>query len=234
MIPRMLRIITAALFLLSSAAAHGAERRYTVSGFDKVEVSGPFKVTLATARSPSAVATGSPEALERVSVVVEGRTLRIRPNRSAWGSAPRAGEGGVRILVTTHELSSAALAGSGSLQIDKARAMRFDAALSGNGRLGISAVDVDRLNLQLLGAGSIAIGGKAKTLRAAITGHGGLEAAGLVADDAELTADTSGPVTLAVRRAAKIGASGAGDVTITGTPGCTVKATGTGRVSCGK
>jgi hypothetical protein len=234
MIPAMTRIMLAALSLLAATSAQAAERRFTVSGFEKVQVEGPFQVTLTTGKASNAVATGSPQALDRVSVQVEGRTLRIRPNRSAWGAPPKPGEGGVSIALSTHDLTAVTVAGSGSLSVDKAKAMRFDAALSGSGRITIGNVDADRLNLQLLGAGGISVAGKAKSLRATVTGQGALDAAGLTAEDAEIAADTSGAIALGVRRAAKIAASGAGDVTIGGTPACTLSGAGAGRVRCGR
>ncbi|HEX8443920.1 MAG TPA: DUF2807 domain-containing protein [Allosphingosinicella sp.] len=230
----MTRIMLAFLCLLAATSAQAAERRFTVSGFEKVQVEGPFQVTLATGKGSNAVATGSQQALDRISIQVEGRTLRIRPNRSAWGSPPKPGEGGVAIALSTHELTAVTLAGSGSLTVDRARAMRFDAAVSGSGRIAIGSVEADKLNLQLLGAGSISVGGKAKSLRATVTGQGALDAAGLAADDAEIAADTTGNIALAVRRAAKIASSGAGDVTVGGTPACTVSGIGSGRVRCGK
>jgi hypothetical protein len=168
-----------------------------------------------------------------VSITVEGRTLRIRPNRTAWGAPPSPGEGGVAIVVSTHELSAAMVSGSASLQIDKAKAMRVDLSLSGSGRMAVGDVQADRLNLQLVGAGGIAIGGNAKQMRATVTGQGSLDGAKLTADDADLTADTSGTISFAARRSAKVAASGAGDVTISGTPACTLSGFGVGRVRCG-
>jgi hypothetical protein len=176
MILAMIRIMLALALLALASPAQAAERRYTVSGFDRVQVDGPFVVTLAVGKAPSAIATGSPAALDRVSVAVEGRTLRIRPNRAAWGAGAKAGEGGVAVAISTHELASAVVNGSGSLAIDKAKAMRFDLGLSGSGRVTLGQVDVDRLNVQLLGAGGVSIAGKAKQLRATITGQGSLQA----------------------------------------------------------
>ena len=230
----MTRIMLAALALFTAASAQAAERRFTVSGFEKVQVEGPFQVTISTGKGSGAVATGSTQALDRISIGVEGRTLRIRPNRSAWGAPPKPGEGGVKVALSTHDLTAATLAGSGSLAVDKARAMRFDVALSGSGRITIGSVEADKLNVQMLGAGALALSGRAKTLRATVTGQGALDAAGLTADDAEIAADTTGNIALGVRRAARIAASGAGDVTIGGTPACTLSGTGTGRVRCGK
>jgi hypothetical protein len=230
----MTKIMLAAVAFLAAAPAEAAERRFTVSGFEKVQVEGPFQVTVVTGKGSGAIATGSPQALDQISIVVEGRTLRIRPNRSAWGAPPKAGEGGLKVALSTHELTAATLAGSGTLAIDKARGMRLDVALSGSGRITIGQVDADRLNLQMLGAGALVLSGRAKSLRATVTGQGALDAAGLLADDAEIAADSTGNITLGVRRAAKVASSGAGDVTISGTPACTLSGSGAGRVRCGK
>jgi hypothetical protein len=227
----MTRFLILALAL--SAPAKAAERRYSVTDFDRLQVDGPYQVSLTTGRSTSAVATGDQAALDRVSIEVQGKVLRIRPNRSAWGGPAGGGNGSVRIAVTTQDLRSATVIGSGAVEIDRARALRFDVNLSGSGRIAIGAVDADQLGLGLLGAGKIVLGGKAKTLRATISGSGDLDAAGLRAEDAELKADTSGSIRIGVGRAAKVAATGAGDVTITGRPACTVTQTGAGRVSCG-
>jgi hypothetical protein len=234
----MKRIMLAALAATSATAfatgAGAAERRFTVTDFDKIEVSGPFQVTLATGRPGSALASGSSDAIGRVSIEVEGRTLRIRPNRSAWGGYPGEGAGPLKIELSTHALRSAFVSGAGSLNVDKARAMKFDAGVSGSGLLKIAQVESDNLMLGLLGSGKIVIGGKAKTLRASIQGSGDLDAAALLADDAQISAETAGTVVVGVNRTAKVTASGTGDTTISGKPACTVKALGSGRVLCGR
>jgi hypothetical protein len=230
----MTRIMLAAFLALSAAPAPAAERRYSVTDFDRIQVDGPFQVTLTTGRSGSALASGSNAAIERVSIDVQGRTLRIRPNRSGWGGYPGDGLGPVRILLSTHALRGAALAGSGRLSIDKARTMRFDASVSGSGRIDIGSIEADMLAVALLGSGKIAVGGKAKSLRATIQGTGDLEAEGLSVEDAQINADTSGLIAVGVRRAATVTSSGQGDTKIIGSPACTVKSSGSGQVLCGK
>src|SRR3546814_19405145 len=54
----MNRIMLAALALTATAPAQAAERRYTVTDFNRIRVDGPFVVTLATGKSPSATASG--------------------------------------------------------------------------------------------------------------------------------------------------------------------------------
>lgn len=229
----MNRILLAGLAAALAAPAHAAERRYTVTDFDRIRVEGPFVVTMVTGKPPSALATGAGRALDRVSVDVEGRTLRIRTDRSAWGGYPDEQPGPVEIAVTGHELRAASVEGSGRLAIDDVEAMRFDAAVTGSGSLALETVRADNLVVSLLGSGRVAMGGKAETLTAALSGSGDFDARALTAEQAEISADTAGTIALTVTETAQVKASGAGDTTIYGSPACDVSARGTGRVVCG-
>lgn len=233
MIHGMKRIMLAAFAVLAAAPASAADRRFTVTSFDRIQVEGPYEVVLATGRAGSVTASGSNLAIDRVSIEVQGRTLRIRPNRSAWGGYPGQSVGSVKLSVSTHELSAATVTGSGSLTIDRAKGLRFDLAVSGSGRVGIGAIEADNLFVGLMGSGRISLAGKAKELVATIQGAGDLDAAKLAADEAEIKADTSGTITIAVKRAAAVTATGLGDTIITGKPACTLKGQGAARVVCG-
>lgn len=226
-------MLAAALFALGSPAS-AADRRYTVTDFDRVQVEGPFQVVLRTGKSPSARAIGSNSAIDGVSIDVEGRTLKVRPNRSAWGGYPDEGIGPVEIELSTHGLRSASVTGSGSLAVDKAKAMRLDLILSGSGQLSVRDVEADNLVLGMVGAGKMSVGGRVKTLRATVQGSGELDGSALLAEDLQLSADTSGTIGLAAERTAKVTTNGHGDTVITGSAACTVKVLGAGRVRCGK
>jgi len=80
-----MRLLLAALIFATSVPAVAAERRYSITDFNRVEVDGPYQVTLTTGGSSSARATGSSAALDRLSIEVMGQTLRIRTNVSSWG-----------------------------------------------------------------------------------------------------------------------------------------------------
>jgi len=232
--PDMIRTSTI-LFALAAlpTAAHAAERRFTVTGFDRVQVDGPYEVVLTTGRSTSAVASGTAVALHGVSIDVQGGTLRIRPKTGAWGGYPGEDAGPVRIALGTMSVKGAVLSGSGSLSIDKVAAMRADLSLSGSGRLAVGTVTADLLSVASQGSGALALGGKVKSLRAAVQGSGALEGEGLSADDAVITSATAGEIALTVRRAATVTSSGSGGTRIVGSPACTVRRTGAGPVRCG-
>jgi hypothetical protein len=230
----MRRIFAAALALILSASPAGAaERRYTVTDFDRIQLDGPYQVTLATGRNSGARAVGSQAAIDRLSVEVQGRTLRIRTSRSAWGGYPGDQSGEVTLEVTIRDLREALVAGSGSLAIDKAKGLRLELTVTGNGRLTAASVDADNLIVGLLGSGRVEIAGKAKQLRATIRGTGDFAGRGLQADDAQISADTAGMVAVGVLRSARVNAIGSGDVSVIGHAACTLTGPAASRVRCG-
>jgi hypothetical protein len=228
----MRRILVAALVTLAASPAGAEERRYSLTDFDRIQVDGPYRVTVATGAASSAVATGSRQAIDRVHVDVQGSTLRVRPNPSAWGGNPDEADIPVSVHLTTRSLQSARVNGSGDLTIDKVKGLRFDTGVSGSGRLTVQSAQADSLLLTLLGSGTIQVGGKAKSVRAKIHGSGNLEAEKLTANDADIVADTAGTIKLGVLRSASITANSSGEVEVIGTTACTVKHIGTGRAYC--
>jgi hypothetical protein len=229
-----MRFFLIALLLGSSGSALAAERRYSVTDFDRIQVDGPYQVVLTTGAASSARAIGSPAALERLSIDVQGRTLRVRANNNAWGGYPGAPTDVAAVTLTTRDLQAATVNGSGALTIDRAKGLKLSISLIGSGRAAIRALESDNLFVNMLGSGTMNLSGKTKTLRAELHGAASLDAAGLVAADAQLFADSAGDIKLAVSRAVTVQATGAGDVTISGSPACTVKISGSGQVRCGR
>jgi hypothetical protein len=231
----MIRILPALLAVFVAAVpAAAAERSYSVTDFDRIQVDGPYEVIVVTGRASGARAVGAALALDDVTVEVQGRILKIHPNRSAWGGYPGGRAGPVRIEAATRDLATATVTGAGSLAIDRARGLRLSFSVFGSGRLSVGRVEADDLTLAVNGSGRISAAGTAKQLRASARGSGDLDAPRLPAEDLQLYAETSGTVALAARRTAKVQAAGLGEVTIDGTPACTVDGIAAGRVRCGR
>jgi hypothetical protein len=230
----MAALATLAAAVALAAPASAAERRYSVTDFDRVVIEGPFTVRLATGSTSSALATGSQQALERVSIEVQGRTLRIRPNRSAWGGYPGAATGPVTIDISTRDLRAASVNGAGQLVIDRAGGIRLDLAVEGPGRIIASAVAADTLVIGMIGSGRIQVAGTAKELRASVHGWADLDAAALRTQGANITTDTAGRIAVAVERQATVTANGIGEVEIVGAAACTVRGLSAAQVRCGR
>lgn len=219
---------------LAAVPALAAERRYSVTDFDRVRIEGPYQVTLVTGATTRARAIGDQSALDRVTIEVQSGVLKIHPNRSAWGGTPGVGSGPVTVELATRALRGATVVGSGRLAIDRLRGLKADLSLSGSGAMTIDAVESDALVLTLAGAGTLKLAGKAKQLRATVQGSGTLDGEGLAADDATLVSDSSGSIAFRAGRTARVSANGLGEVRIAGPASCTVTGPGAASVTCGK
>ena len=227
---RLAAIALLAALVAAASPAVAASRSFTVTSFDRIRVDGPYSVRLSTGVTPYARASGSPQALDSLSIKVEGRTLTVRRD-SAWGGYPGQAQEPVELVIGTHELSRADLNGAGSLLIDKVKGLTFELSAQGAGRAEIGDVQADRLVVAVAGTMTSRVAGKALKLTAIVRGASSLDASDLRTRDALLSAE--GPAQLAanVTDTAKIDASGVAQVQVTGNPACTVKIIGSASVS---
>jgi hypothetical protein len=226
----MIRSVLPLLALLASPAAAG-ERSFSVTGFDRIRVEGPYRVELVTGVAPFARASGSPAALDGVSIGVQGRTLVVRPNPSSWGGYPGEQRGPVQIRVGTHELGTAWINGPGTLAINRVSGLSFDIAIQGSGSAEIGQAQIDQMKLGISGAGSVRIAGTAGKLIAVVRGASLLDAAALSAKDVTLGAEGPSDVRLTATAEAEVDARGTASVQLFGGPACTVRAQGSATVS---
>ena len=230
----MIRIMATLLALLAFATpASAIDRRLSVTDFDRVIVEGPYRVSLVVGQPSSATISGSLAALDRVTVDVQGQTLRIRRNRSAWGGAPGADAGPVTVVLTTRRLRSARLIGPAQLDLQGAvGGLNVEFVVEGSGTLRAANVAADNLSLGLLGSGRLELGGSVGVLRGNFQGTGTVDASGLTSRSATVTNTTSGDVLLAVRGPAAITNNGAGNVRVSGAPVCTIDGLNAAQVAC--
>jgi len=219
------------IVLACSAPAEASTRNFGVSGFDRVRVDGPYRVTLTTGVAPFAVASGSSTALDAVSIDVQGRTLVVHINRSSWGGYPGKDSGPAEIKIGTHELSAAYLNGAGSLQIDQVKALAFELSVQGSGVATIADTDVDQLLVGVVGSASATLAGRAGKLTTTVRGISSLDASNLVIKDATISAEGAATVKANVTNAAKIDGTGPATIVLTGDPACTSKLNGSASVT---
>ena len=227
--------IAFSLILLSLAnMAPAAERRYSISDFDKIRVVGSAGVIVNNGRATTIRATGSREAIEALSIEVQDRVLTVQPITGTFTAQPPSAAGPVTIFITAPLLNGAKLNGSGTLKIAELRGAQADVSLTGSGQIAIARIMVDRLTTRLSGSGTLTLAGKTLNLDANIKGSGSVTATALDAADLKLTAASSGLISMSAKRSAMVTSTGSGSVTITGTPSCTVQNLGVGTVTCGK
>ncbi len=223
-------LLAVSLLVAFAAPAAAADRNFSVTGFERIRVDGPFRVRVTTGVAPFARATGSAATLDNVSVDVQGQTLVVRPNRSGWGGYPGDASGPVEIAVGTHELDTAWLNGAGSLEINRVEGLSFGLNIQGSGSASIAEASVDDLKIGVSGAGTAEIGGTASRLTAVVRGSSQLDAATLKVRDAVIGAEGPSLVRATVSGSAKIDATGTAHIEISGDPACTVRAAGSATV----
>jgi hypothetical protein len=225
--------LTAVLALLAAATpVSAAERKYSVTDFDRIRIDGPFNVKLVTRSSPFARAkAGSQGALDRLKLEVQGRTLVIRTDRSAWGGYPGDPAQPVELSVGTHGLVAAWVNGAGSVAIDRVRGLKFDLAVEGSGSGSIAQAEVDDLRVRFAGTATGQVSGKAQKFSAHVRGASSLDASGLAVKDAVIAAEGPANVSAMVSSSAKVDAYGTAQVKLEGRPACTSRIYGSASVT---
>lgn len=232
MIDRAPILVVLALASLPAAAATNATRNYGVSGFERIRVDGPFEVHLLTGVAPFAKATARNQAaIDGVSVKVEGATLIIRKDPNGWGGYAGDNNGPVVIDVGTYDLTNAWLNGAGTLSINRVKGLSFDINVEGAGMARIDDVAVDQFRVSVSGSGTVRLAGKTLKTTALARGSVNIDAGGLSAKDAVITAEGPSLIRLTASDTAKVNAFGVSAVTLGGNPSCTLRIQGSASVS---
>lgn len=219
------------------ATAEAAERRFTLSAFDKVRIEGDVAVEITSDSAPFAMASGDPRALEALSVKVQGGTLYIRRARSAELTERRNRKAVPDALplvrLNARAVQSLTVLGHGSARIDRLAGMRPSATMDGNGSVEIGSVTADAMAINVNGSGSLMVGGTAGSARAVMLGEGAIEAGGLTLGALDFFGEGPVRARLAVNGPARIAVKGDADVQISGTPVCTIRQSGINAIVCG-
>jgi len=225
-------VILAIFIAVAAVSPAGAvDRTLSVTTFDKIRIDGPYKVTLTTGVSPFAKVSGSPAAIDAVSVDQQGGTLVVRGNPSSWGGYPGKGSGPVEIIVGTQTLAAAFINGPGSLAVDKLKGLSFDLSVQGSGSASIANANVDQLKVGISGVGTVSIAGIAPKLTAIVRGTSSLDASALAVKDAMVGAEGPAQIRLNASNSAKIDARGVSTVDVAGGAACTVTTQGSAVIS---
>lgn len=218
-------------------AAEAAERKFTLSAFDKVRVEGDVAVEIVSDSAPFALASGDPRALEALSVRVQGGTLYIRRARRNIPTEARNRTAGTDALplvrLNARTVQSLSVLGHGSARLDRLTGAKPSATIDGNGSVEIGAVNADAVAINVNGSGSLKIGGTAGTARAVMLGDGLIEGSGLTLGAIDFTGEGPVRASLTVNGPARIAVKGDADVQIGGSPVCTIRQSGTNAIICG-
>ncbi|MCW0198527.1 head GIN domain-containing protein [Sphingopyxis sp.] len=228
---RLAAVAAAALLLSGPAAA--AEKRYGLTSFETIEVGADVDVEVVSRAPVSAVATGSADALDRLTLETRDGRLVIGEKKYAGDENRRTPPGAVTIRVNAANLRAATLAGAGSLKIDRLKGARVTIGLRGPGRVSVDAIDADRLSVAMIGNGTMTLAGKAKQGQMTLSGAGMVDAGRLSVDALVSDSEGAGDHIFNAVKTAAVTTRGVGKTVVLGRPACTVRNLGSGTVSCG-
>ena len=215
------------------AAGPAMTRTFQVGAFERIEVSGPYEVSVTTGAAPLVRASGGGQAIERMIVEVENGTLKIHSNKRSGANFGWSSGHPVKLTVTVPALTAAQVAGSGSIAVDRISGASFDAGVAGSGELRLGRVDVQRFTADIAGSGEIEAGaGRAPVVDFRIAGSGDIAAGALIAEVASVSIAGSGSVAAYATGTASVDVGGSGDVRMAGGAKCTVSKAGSGNVHC--
>ncbi len=224
----MIRVALLLAAVAAASPAFAAEKRFDVSGFDKVAVGGSDNVIIRQGNGFSVVATGDQDDLDKLDIKVQRGTLGIGRKSSFWSMM--ADE--VQIIVTMPALRGVSVGGSADVQADRGVGEVFDARLGGSGDLLIGRIDAKTVTAALSGSGNIKAAGQCSALNVRLAGSGDADLAGLACTTADIRLAGSGNVSARASGEAAVSLAGSGDVLITGGAKCTRRIAGSGEVTC--
>jgi len=217
----------------SAETGRTIQRDFAVGAFDKIEVAGPFDVTVTTGGKPAVHASGDSSLIDKMEVVVEGGSLKIRPIKRdrvfnwSFGSHHAA-----KVTVSVPMLSEAAIAGSGGIAIDKIKGDHFKGEIAGSGGLDVGSIETGSLELSIAGSGGVKVVGRAKSATYEIAGSGDIDAKGVSAETAKVSIAGSGNVVANATASSDVEVLGSGDVRMSGGGKCSIEKHGSGNVVC--
>jgi hypothetical protein len=234
---KMLLAALGALTLAGSAQAQQAQpnsyrsRDVEVGAFDRIKVSGPFKVAVTVSDNPARVGLFGPPALLADTVAtVDGDTLTIRYREGASWSWNQGS--GMVVSVDAPRLVAAATEGAAMVEISGVRGEKFAASTNGSGSIALTGLDAGRVQFATGGAGGITAEGKARMAEYAVGGAGSIDAKRLRVETARIAVGGSGSIYADVSGKAKVALGGSGHVDIVGGATCIKQPAGSPQIEC--
>lgn len=223
----------ALLCAVLATPAHADTKRFGLTSFDRVEISGDMIVEIAPSNRISAVAEGSRVSLETLDMEVRNRVLLVSQRSMGAYGPRRASDGPLRIRLTAQNLGAVDLRGSGQLRVTGLRGREVVVTLHGAGTIDAAVPAGLRVSTRVEGPGTITLTGRSQSLIAIVAGSGSVDASGLAVRDLDVRSNGTGTSSFAANGRVRVIALGAANVTVAGAPRCTVTNSGAGTVECG-
>jgi DNA-binding CsgD family transcriptional regulator len=204
-----------------------------VSEFDKVDVSGAFKMYVSVHDGPSRVALVGPRSMtaDVIASVDDGKlTIRFREGAErSWNPGA-----GVNVSISTPNLSSVNIDGPTRTEISGPKGDSFIATTQAAGSIEITRLEVTNVELATKGAGSISVSGSASEAIYSTGGAGSIDAKRLRVKNAKIDVGGAGSISADVSGTAEIslGQPRGGRAEVVGGGTCISQPANSDRIDC--
>ncbi len=218
--------------LTLSSAAHADTRRVGLTSFESLVVVGDIAVDVVPDYRIGAVVDASRDAIERLEMNVQERTLTIRIGNDGPYGASTAPVGPVHIRLSAQNLRQITLLGSGILRAARLEGDDVRIRMNGAGEVAATIPAGTNVSVVSAGAGTVQLTGRADGLTANVSGPGSIDASALTARDMTLRASGTGSSRFTASRSANLTVTGAANASVAGRARCTISNMGAGSVTC--
>ncbi len=197
----------------------------TVSGFDRVAVSGSGQLSIVQDNQESLTIETDDNLLPLIKSELSGGWLRIGPDHVNLRPSKT-----IQYTLHLKNLREVQLSGALGATAPSINTDRLQFGISGSGNIHVDKLEADDLNVQVSGSGDISLVGHVKTQEIHISGSGTYSAADLQSENATISVSGSGDATVWARGALTGHVSGSGDVKYYGSPQVNSQVSGSGSV----
>lgn len=201
-----------------------------VDEFNKLKVSGSFRVVLTADRSKELSIKTDENLMESIITEVKEGTLVIKMKKNYY--LKPSNHKAIAVEVPLYALKEIALSGSGSIRSkEQIKTGQLEVKMSGSGKI-IVGVAAEAVEAVLSGSGRIELNGSSAKLEANLSGSGSIRAKELKAEDGEFSVSGSGRIEANISDELEARISGSGSVRYLGTSSTRVysKVNGSGSV----
>ena len=208
------------------------ERR-PASGFDRLSISGSFRVEIRQGALESVELSGDDNLLALVETSLEGAagaaTLRIRPKDDAQLEPTQP----LRVRIDLMRLSAIDIGGASQVTASGLHATRLGVSIGGTGGVDLADLEAERLAINIGGSGRVSADGRAGALAVNVGGSGDCSLSRFVVEEAKVSIAGSGKAEVSVSKQLTVSIAGSGLVTYTGAAVPRVSIVGSGKVQRG-
>ena len=188
-------------------------KEITVDSFEKIEISGAFKVLLVPSKSHEVIIEVDENLINYIDISVRGNRLFIESDRRLISRK------GIKIEVPVKELTEIISSGASDIKSNEPISSKeLDIEVSGAGNLDLK-LDVKFVSLELSGATMVYLAGVSERLDIEMSGAGSLMAENLELKDCSVDISGVGHVLVNVSGSLEAQVSGLGKVEYLGNPG---------------